>query len=159
MSESSLPEPSEQPEQPGAAGGTETVLCVDDEPNILSSLRRSLRPLRCRVVTAEGGAQALELLSRERIDVVISDMRMPVMNGAELLERVHQGWPGVIRILLTGHADMESTVAAINRGRIDRYLNKPWDEQELQATGQLGHDLHISMCRFHQRPASQPSMR
>ncbi|MDO9286971.1 MAG: response regulator [Aquabacterium sp.] len=108
-----------------------TVLCVDDEPNILSALRRVLRMPGYRVLTATSGVEALGLLERTPVDLLISDMRMPGMDGAALLEQVHHRWPQVLRMLLTGHADMGSTVAAINRGRILRYIHKPWDEQEL----------------------------
>lgn len=127
-----------------------TLLCVDDEPNILSALKRSLRTENWRVLTAGGGAEALELLARENIDLVISDMRMPVMDGAQLLEQVSQRWPACIRILLTGHADMNATVAAINRGRIFRYLNKPWDDDELRAVVRQGLDL-LALERERQR--------
>lgn len=124
---------------PGAPPGRLcTVLCVDDEPNILSALKRTLRGAGYMVLTALGGAQALQLLDdmsdQQPVDVVISDMRMPGMDGAQLLEQVHARWPQMVRILLTGQANMESTVAAINRGRILRYLSKPWDEAELLAT-------------------------
>ena len=118
-----------------------TLLCVDDEPNILSALKRSLRTEDWRVLTANGGAEALELLGREHVDLVISDMRMPGMDGAELLEAISRRWPQSIRILLTGHADMNATVAAINRGRIFRYLNKPWDDEELRASVRQGLEL------------------
>jgi len=120
------------PAEPTAAEPTVwTVLCVDDEPNILSALRRVLRGPGYRVLTAGSGAEALALLAQQPVDLLISDMRMPVMDGAQLLEQVHARWPQVLRMLLTGHADMGSTVAAINRGRILRYIHKPWDEQEL----------------------------
>ena len=115
-------------------GGPWTVLCVDDESNILSALRRVLRAAGYQVLMATGGEAALETLRSGFVDAVISDMRMPGMDGATLLEQVHAGWPQVVRILLTGQADMNSTVAAINRGRILRYLAKPWDEPELLAT-------------------------
>ena len=110
-----------------------TVLCVDDEPNILAALRRSLRTPDLRVLTAGSGQDALAMLRETPIDVVISDMRMPRMDGAQFLEEVHGTWPDTIRILLTGHADMGAAIAAINRGRIHRYLNKPWDDSELCA--------------------------
>lgn len=125
------------PDAGGAAAGTPaganlwTVLCVDDEANILSALKRVLRTAGYCVVTAGDGAQALVRLAEMPIDVVVSDMRMPGMDGAALLEQVQQRWPAIPRLLLTGHADMGSTVAAINRGRIFRYLQKPWDEHEL----------------------------
>jgi len=127
-----------------------TLLCVDDEPNILSALRRSLRTEHWRVLTANSGAEALETLAHENVDLVISDMRMPEMDGARLLEQVSQRWPASIRILLTGHADMNATVAAINRGRIFRYLNKPWDDEELRATVRQGLDL-LALEREKQR--------
>lgn len=114
-----------------------TVLCVDDEPNILSALKRSLRG-GCRVLTAGSGAQAIEVMQGENVDLIISDMRMPGMDGAQLLEHAHQHWPQTVRILLTGYADMAATVAAINRGRIFRYINKPWDDGELQMTVRQG---------------------
>jgi response regulator RpfG family c-di-GMP phosphodiesterase len=108
-----------------------TVLCVDDEANILSALKRVLRGAGYCVLTAIDASQALQHLAEVPVDIVISDMRMPGMDGAALLEQVQQRWPGIGRLLLTGHADMGSTVAAINRGRIWRYLHKPWDEHEL----------------------------
>ncbi len=108
-----------------------TLLCVDDEPNILAALRRTLRDERRRVLTADGGEQALQVLASTPVDVVVSDMRMPGMDGARLLEQVHARWPGVERILLTGHSDMRSTVAAINQGQIFRYIHKPWEEHDL----------------------------
>jgi response regulator RpfG family c-di-GMP phosphodiesterase len=115
-------------------GGPWTVLCVDDEANILSALRRVLRGAGYQVLIAEGGPAALERLALGDVHAVVSDMRMPGMDGAQLLEQVHQRWPHIVRLLLTGQADMHSTVAAINRGRILRYLTKPWDEPELLAT-------------------------
>jgi response regulator RpfG family c-di-GMP phosphodiesterase len=125
---------------PGAAPWS-TVLCVDDEVNILSSLKRVLRAEGLCVLTATSGAQALTMLEEMPVDLLISDMRMPGMDGAQLLEKVQAGWPSVVRILLTGHADMGSTVAAINRGRIFRYLNKPWDEAELLSAVRQGLQL------------------
>jgi len=111
-----------------------TVLCVDDEPSILSALRRVLRAEGCRLLTAQGGAEALAILATESVDVVVSDMRMPGMDGAQLLARVREEWPGTARILLTGYADMDATIAAINNGQIFRYIHKPWDEHELRLT-------------------------
>jgi len=108
-----------------------TVLCVDDEPNILSAIRRALRGTGYRVLVADGGQQALQVLATESVHLVISDMRMPGMDGAQLLEQVRLQWPSISRMLLTGHADMASTIAAINRGEIFRYITKPWNEDEL----------------------------
>ncbi|MDE1948453.1 MAG: response regulator [Burkholderiales bacterium] len=116
---------------PAPAAADWLVLCVDDEANILSALKRVLRGAGYSVVTAGDAAQALERLAEMPVDVIVSDMRMPGMDGAALLEQVHRRWPGIARLLLTGHAEMSATVAAINRGRIFRYLQKPWDEHEL----------------------------
>jgi response regulator RpfG family c-di-GMP phosphodiesterase len=115
-----------------------TILCVDDEPNILTALKRVLRNAEHCVVLASGGAQALQVLEQMPVDLVISDMRMPGMDGAQLLEQVHARWPHVVRILLTGNADTPSAVAAINRGGIFRYLQKPWNEGELLDAVQEG---------------------
>jgi len=106
-------------------------LFVDDEANILSALKRLFRPLGYRVFTAESGAQGLAVLEREAVDLVISDMRMPEMNGAQFLEQVRLKWPEVVRILLTGYADIGSTIAAINRGEIYRYIAKPWEDNDV----------------------------
>ncbi|MBS1143181.1 MAG: response regulator [Proteobacteria bacterium] len=108
-----------------------TLLFVDDEPGILSALRRLFRPRGYRIFIAEGGAAGLEILEKEEIDLVISDMRMPEMDGATFLKAVRDRWPNVMRILLTGYADITSTVAAINHGEIYRYVSKPWDDNEI----------------------------
>lgn len=108
-----------------------TILCVDDEPNILSSLKRLFRPTGHRVLTAESGESALAMLETESIDLIISDMRMPVMNGAELLRQARLRQPHATRVLLTGYADMASTVAAINDGQIYRYIAKPWQDEDV----------------------------
>lgn len=114
------------------------VLCVDDEPNILSALKRLLRPSGYRVLTAESGALGLEMMATEQVDVVVSDMRMPNMDGAAFLSGVKSGWPDAVRILLTGYADMESTIDAINRGEIFRYITKPWVDSDLLMTLRQG---------------------
>ncbi len=111
-----------------------TVLCVDDEPSILSALKRVLRAEDCKLLQAGSGAEALALLEQQPVDVVVSDMRMPGMDGAELLARVRERWPATSRILLTGYADMKATIAAINEGQIYRYIHKPWEENELRLT-------------------------
>lgn len=110
------------------------VLLVDDEASILSSLRRLLRPTGYTIHTAESGQAGLEILEREPVDLVISDMRMPEMNGAQFLEQVRIRWPATMRILLTGYADVSSTIDAINRGEIFRYVSKPWDDTEITLT-------------------------
>lgn len=107
------------------------VLCVDDEPSILRSLRRLLPKQNYQVFTAESGQAGLQILQQQPIDLVISDMRMPQMSGADFLEQVALNFPDTVRILLTGYADIDSTIKAVNRGRIHRYVQKPWDSEEL----------------------------
>jgi response regulator RpfG family c-di-GMP phosphodiesterase len=111
-----------------------TVLVVDDEPNVLSALRRLLRRTDWRILTAGRGEQALALLDEEPVDAILSDMCMPGMDGARLLERVRLDWPEVARLMLTGQPDLASTIAAINRGCIHRYIAKPWNDEELLLT-------------------------
>jgi response regulator RpfG family c-di-GMP phosphodiesterase len=113
---------------------TATILFVDDEASILSSLRRLFRPHGYQIFVAESGAAGLEVLEKETIDLVVSDMRMPEMDGAHFLEQVRQRWPAVVRLLLTGYADVTSTIAAINCGEIYRYIAKPWDDNDIVLT-------------------------
>ena len=108
-----------------------TILCVDDEANILSALRRLLRPHGFQVIVAESGQAGLTVLEGTAVDLVISDMRMPEMDGSKFLEQVRNRWPETVRLLLTGYADVSSIVEAINRGEIYRYITKPWDDHDL----------------------------
>ncbi len=107
------------------------VLLVDDEQSILSALKRSFRPQGYRLLMATSAEAALELMAVNEVDLVISDMRMPGMNGAQFLARVRQQWPATMRILLTGYSEIGSTISAINDGGINHYLAKPWDDREL----------------------------
>ncbi len=111
-----------------------SVLLVDDEPLILSSLRRLLRNQPYDLLLAESGEQALQLLESRPVDLVVSDARMPNMDGAALLAEIHRRFPETIRILLTGHADLPTIAKAINEGRIHHYLSKPWNDDELLLT-------------------------
>jgi len=111
-----------------------TLLFVDDESNILSSLKRLFRQFGYRIFTAESGALGLQILEKEAVDLVISDMRMPEMNGAQFLEKVREKWPQTVRILLTGYAEVDATIDAINKGQIYRYVSKPWDDTEIVTT-------------------------
>ena len=111
-----------------------TLLLVDDEPNTLSALRRLFHPHGYRILTAESAREGLVQLAREPVDLVISDMRMPEMNGAQFLEKVGVRWPDTIRILLTGYAEIGVTIDAINKGKIYRYISKPWDANDVCLT-------------------------
>jgi len=110
---------------------TVKILCVDDEPNVLSALRRMFMLEGCTISIADSGAAALQAMANDRFDVIISDMQMPEMNGAQLLQQVREQWPDTMRLLLTGTADLANAVAAINQGEIYRYISKPWNDDEL----------------------------
>ncbi len=110
-----------------------SVLCVDDEPHILSTLSRLFRANGMAVRVADSGPAGVTMLEESVADIVISDMRMPGMNGAEFLQVVCERWPDTVRILLTGQADAASIIEAVNRGEIARYIAKPWDNAQLIA--------------------------
>lgn len=109
------------------------ILLVDDEERILRSLGMLLR-MHYQVFATSDGHEALAILKREKIHVLISDQRMPIMTGTELLQQARVIAPDTIRILLTGYADAEAAVAAVNDGEIFRYINKPWGPKELRDT-------------------------
>lgn len=111
-----------------------TLLFVDDEANILSSLKRLFRQFGYRIFTAENGMRGLEIMEQETVDMVISDMRMPGMSGAQFLEQIREKWPETVRILLTGYAEISSTIEAINKGQIYRYISKPWEDNDIVLT-------------------------
>ncbi|MDX2369525.1 MAG: response regulator [Colwellia sp.] len=108
-----------------------TILCVDDEDSILRSLQRLFHRKTYRVIVAQSAEQALLIVQNESVNLIISDMRMPKMDGAQLLQQVSQLHPEIYRVILSGYADFESTVAAINLGKIHRFINKPWNNNEL----------------------------
>ena len=113
--------------------GKPRILCVDDEPNILDSLRRQLRH-HFSVETAPSGKEGLRILEREpTFTVVVSDMRMPGMDGAEFLRRAREQAPDCVRLLLTGQADLDSAISAVNDGNIFRFLTKPCQPEILLA--------------------------
>ena len=107
------------------------VLFVDDEPHVLSALKRLTRKLDIDVFIAEGGAKGLEVLESNNIDLVVSDMRMPEMDGAAFLTIVKEKYPDTVRYLLTGYSEISATIRALNSGGIYRYIAKPWDDKEL----------------------------
>ncbi len=110
------------------------ILVVDDEQNVINALRRSLRREGYEVFTCTDASAALELLGTISVDLVISDHLMPNMTGLEFLKRVRTRFPDSMRLMLTGHADMQTAIEAINQGEIYRFLTKPWDDNELKIT-------------------------
>lgn len=108
------------------------VLLVDDEENILRSLQRLLMDEEFEVHTATSGEEGLDILRNNRtIGLIISDQRMPGMNGAEFLKQSRDIQPNAIRMLLTGYSDLKDTIDAINLGGAYRYISKPWEDEEL----------------------------
>jgi len=111
-----------------------TVLFVDDEVNILRALQRMLRSEPVELLTASSPEQALALVEREDVQVVVTDQRMPEMTGVDLLSTIRERNPQIVRMLMTGYAEMGIAVDAINRGEIFRLITKPWHDEELKAT-------------------------
>lgn len=109
------------------------VLYLDDEENNLFSFKATFR-FKYNVFTALTGAEAIDIIRNNDIQVIITDQRMPEMTGVEFLEKVIKIKPEPMRILLTGYTDMGAVVDAINKGKIFHYLNKPWKEEELSQT-------------------------
>jgi signal transduction histidine kinase len=108
-----------------------TLLVVDDEVDVLESLRH-LFHRTYRVLTASDGVQALEILGRQEIHLILSDQRMPGMTGDEFLVHARKLQPDAIRMLFTGYADIQAVINAVNEGHIFRYILKPWDATELE---------------------------
>ena len=117
------------------------ILNVDDDPPNLEVFRRCLDE-EFRVLTAASGPEALEVLAREEVGVLVSDQRMSPMTGLELLATVQEKYPLVTRMLLTAYSDRELLLGAIQRGRVDDYLLKPWQTQELGLRLKDGLMLH-----------------
>ncbi|KON80346.2 EAL domain-containing protein [Azoarcus sp. PA01] len=108
-----------------------TLLLVDDEPSIQSALRRVLRNEGYILLFAGNAAEALDLLAKHAVGVVMSDFRIPGMDGIQLLDRVKTLYPDTVRLVLSGYSDIGTITNAINRGSIFRFLHKPWDDREL----------------------------
>ncbi len=108
------------------------LLLVDDDPNVLKALKRLLRKENYRLLMAESGQQALNLLSENTVNVIISDHRMPVMTGIEFLSKVKQCYPDITRIVLSGYSDIDTITQAINQGNIYKFIAKPWDDEQIK---------------------------
>jgi response regulator RpfG family c-di-GMP phosphodiesterase len=109
------------------------ILYVDDEKNNLISFKAVFR-IKYQIFTAISGPEAIEILDKNKIHIIITDQRMPEMTGVEFLERILDKHPEPMRILLTGYADMNAVIDAVNKGKIFHYLTKPWNEDELEMT-------------------------
>ena len=109
-----------------------TILFVDDEPNVLSSVRRLLRREGWNLLTAGSGREGLEVLAANPVDLVVSDMRMPEMDGAAFLRQVKECYPAVIRIVLTGYSERQAVTRAFAEADLHEMISKPWDDDELR---------------------------
>ncbi|MFH1148060.1 MAG: response regulator [Pseudomonadota bacterium] len=111
-----------------------TVLIVDDEVNILNALKRAVRREPYQVLTASSGMEGLKLLQEQRVDLIISDQRMPEMTGVQFLAKVKELCPDTIRIILSGYTDVNSITEAINVGNVYKFMLKPWEDDALKVT-------------------------
>ncbi|HEX8377223.1 MAG TPA: response regulator [Pedobacter sp.] len=118
-----------------------TVLYVDDEENNLISFKANFR-MKYNVLIALSGDEAMSILEKKHVDIIITDQRMPNMTGVEFLEKVLEKNEEPMRILLTGYADMNAVVDAVNKGKIFHYLSKPWNEEELDMTIKRAYEVY-----------------
>ena len=107
------------------------ILLVDDEANVTAALKRALMDEDIDIHTADSGEAGLEKMGMDNFKIVISDERMPGMGGAEFLSLVKERYPETLRMMLTGHASIESTMKAVNSGEIYRFFTKPWNDFDL----------------------------
>jgi len=107
-----------------------TVLFVDDEEKVLTSLKRGLLDEPYKTLFANSGKEALEILLRNQVHVIVTDMRMPEMSGLELLKAAKKEYPNVIRMVLSGYTQISTLLTAINQGEIFRFITKPWKLEE-----------------------------
>lgn len=117
------------------------LLYVDDEENNLMSFKATFR-LKYNVMIAISAAEAMKVLEKKPVEIIITDQRMPNMTGIEFLEKVLEKYPDPMRILLTGYADMNAVIDAVNKGKIYHYLSKPWNEEVLNDTIQRAYDAY-----------------
>lgn len=131
-----------------------SLLLIDDEERILRSLSMLFRGHYDLLATTDPG-EALRHVATQAVHVVVSDQRMPQMRGAELLRRVRELSPNTMRVLLTGYSELDAVVASVNEGEIFRFINKPWDAQQLRATVRQAADISLAL-RGAGEPASAP---
>ncbi len=118
------------------------LLLVDDEESVLNSIERLFAKTDMKILKAANGEDALELLGKENISVLVSDNLMPGMKGVELLSKARDISPDVVRILMTAHADIPTAVDAINNGEVFKFILKPWDNKELVSIIEEGVNRH-----------------
>jgi DNA-binding NarL/FixJ family response regulator len=127
------------------------LLFVDDEQNVLNAMNRIFHDDPYEVLTASSGQAGLELLQNSGpVQLIISDYRMPNMNGVELLQKVMQQWPNTRRVILSGYTDTEVLLAALNEGRVHRFLVKPWDNEGIKTVVSELLDEYRTLTNFQQ---------
>jgi two-component system NtrC family sensor kinase len=120
------------------------ILCIDDEKNVLRAIQRLFMDDDYKIYSALSAREGLEILGGiDEVQIVISDYRMPGMNGIEFLREVCRKWPDTVRIVLSGFADTAAVVEAINDGQIYKFIPKPWDDDELRSTIQKGIEAYF----------------
>ena len=117
------------------------ILYVDDEENNLISFKATFR-FKYNIMIAPSAAAAMKILESKPVQIIITDQRMPDMTGIEFLEKVIEKYPEPVRVLLTGYADMNAVIDAVNKGKIYHYLSKPWSEQELDETIKKAYEVY-----------------
>ncbi|MFZ6770078.1 EAL domain-containing protein [Undibacterium sp. Di26W] len=124
-----------------------TLLLVDDELNVLSTLKRTLRAENCIILTASSGQAGLDLLAQYQVDVIVSDQRMPGMTGVDFFCIAKEKYPDTVRIILSGYTELQAVIDSVNKGAIYQFLTKPWDNFQLK--------LHIEEAFKHKEMADE----
>jgi DNA-binding NtrC family response regulator len=123
------------------------VLIVDDEPDVLTALRRILKPTSLAIRLCGNPLEALDIMATEPVRVLLSDVDMPEMSGTELLRTVRQRHPRIVRLLMTGRGTFDSALAAINEGEVHRYLTKPFEAETIRREVLDATARHAELCR------------
>lgn len=126
-----------------SAEGKPRVLLVDDEENILASLRRLLRREPYELFSADSGENALRVMESDPVHLIVTDYRMPGMTGTELLQEVQQRWPDTVRIVLSGYSEIKAIISAINEGAIYKFITKPWNDEEIKLNIRRALEQHM----------------
>lgn len=114
--------------------GRHQILVVDDEKLILNAIKRTLRSENYTTLTAQSGDEGLMLLENHDVELVVSDYNMPEMSGLDFLKRVKKDYPHILTIMLTGHAEIEIAINAINEAGVYKFILKPWEDADLKIT-------------------------
>lgn len=117
------------------------ILYIDDEKNNLTAFKATFRPY-FKIFIAESAEEGRKILEAEKIEIIITDQRMPVMTGVEFLSSIIEAHPDPIRILLTGYSDLQAVIDAVNKGHIYQYISKPWEEQHLKIIIEKAYEVY-----------------